>query len=131
MSAERNSQIQTGNFQKEIHCESERYQLMHIYSIILALVYPIGIPSMYATLLYRDRHEVYPDLKEHGFWSMFSSSHPSWNSLKDEEEEHEALSADHPLAFLVSAYKPRAFWFEIVECFRRIVLSRYGFVLWG
>ena len=101
-------------------CNSFKYTAMQLYAGLMIPIYPIGIPLLYAVLLYRSRFELYPGLENHGFWSMLTPSHPSWTA----PEEHQ-LSPDHPLDFLVSAYKPRAFWFEVTECVRRIALTRW------
>ena len=36
-----------------IDCDSERYHHMQAYAIAMVLVYPVGIPLLYATLLFR------------------------------------------------------------------------------
>ena len=114
-----------GNFERYLlvdystDCNSFKYLAMQVYGGLMILVYPVGIPAFYTVLLFRSRNELYPGLEKHGFRSMFTPSHCSWTA----PEEH-ALSPDHILYFLVSSYKPRAFWFELVACFRRIALSR-------
>ena len=114
-----------GNFERYLlvdfstNCNSFKYLVMQLYGGLMILVYPVGIPAFYTVLLYRSRNELYPGLEKHGVRSMFTPSHTSWTA----PEQHE-LSPEHMLFFLVSSYKPRAFWFELVECFRRIALSR-------
>ena len=39
------------------------------------------------------------------------------------DEEWEAISDWHPLSFLLSQYERRVYWFEVVECCRRLALS--------
>jgi hypothetical protein len=79
-----------------INCSSERYLLYQIYAGVMIFVFPFGIPMMYTTLLWKYRKE-FSD-------SKWKSSVPS-------------------LGFLVRSYKAGFFWFEVVECARRLILA--------
>jgi len=87
-----------------IDCNSDRYQSWEIYCGVMILIYPIGIPSLYATMLWMDRE-----------------------TLRDQDAMDRELLNGFPsvghIKFLVEAYKPKYFFFEVVECFRRLLLA--------
>ena len=41
-----------------INCDSQRYTVLLSYSIVMILIYPIGVPCLFAVLLWYDRHEL-------------------------------------------------------------------------
>ena len=87
-----------------------------IYAIIMLMVYPFGIPFLFAVLLWRERYSLCPHLEEHGIRYLFVR-HPSWLTDKESRGKESILS------FLASSYQPNTFWFEVVECYRRLLLS--------
>ena len=87
-----------------ISCTSNRYQMFVPFALIMVLVYPVGIPALYAALLLNNR-EVLSD-----------------PSAMEEEEAHDFPRVGHVL-FLVEAYSPEFFYFEVIECVRRLLLA--------
>ena len=107
------------------------YSLMYIFALIMMLIYvrspsliprkyrsltwlrvvqPLGIPAMYACLLWRAREQLYPRLKDDpnaNTWQLFIR-HASWNETVEETEEQETET--HPLDFLASPYEGHVFW---------------------
>ena len=76
----------------------------------LRVVQPLGIPAMYACLLWRAREQLYPRLKDDpnaNTWQLFIR-HASWNETVEETEEQETET--HPLDFLASPYEGHVFW---------------------
>ena len=88
-----------------------------VYAILMMMIYTFGIPAMFTVLLWKSRVELCPELKSKGIRHIIVRD-SSW-----EEGASKSHADDHMLAFLASAYLPAAFWFEIVECYRRLCLS--------
>lgn len=66
----------------------------------MILVYPIGIPSLYFVLLYKNKH---------------SLSEPNTDRFGNREIM--------PYVFLWRDFKPNMYYFEVIECFRRVLLT--------
>ena len=75
-----------------------------MFALLMVLTYPIGIPSLYLSLVYRRR----------GILAL-----PLDQRTEDEKE------AVEDLAFLVKSYKPHLWFFESIECVRRLALSSF------
>ena len=82
-----------------IECDSSKHEAFQIFAGIMIFVYPIGIPAFYAFLLYKNR-EV----------------------LKDGEERESNIDVQ-PVDGLWRPYKPERFYYEVIECLRRIMLT--------
>ncbi|CAM9126201.1 unnamed protein product [Ectocarpus sp. 6 AP-2014] len=84
-----------------IECDSSEHQAFEVYAGIMILVYPVGIPLFYAYLLYKNRRV-----------------------LKSEDEvTRESSPQVQPISDLWSPYKPGRFYYEVIECFRRMSLT--------
>eukprot|EP00617_Octactis_speculum_P026309 CAMPEP_0185755014 /NCGR_PEP_ID=MMETSP1174-20130828/13561_1 /TAXON_ID=35687 /ORGANISM="Dictyocha speculum, Strain CCMP1381" /LENGTH=758 /DNA_ID=CAMNT_0028433427 /DNA_START=174 /DNA_END=2447 /DNA_ORIENTATION=+ len=101
-------------------CETPVHDLMRIYAGIFVFVYPIGIPAMYLAILYRKRHAIDPILPE---------THARARMTDNPEDVETAItirSADHqlgPLRFLFESYEPEFWFWEILVCFERLLLT--------
>ena len=83
-----------------LECYSTKHTLFRVYAGVMGVVYPFGIPFCYAVVLYRGR-----------------------TTLKD-TVAREAITPDDGVARdLWVAYKPEVYFYEVVECARRVVLS--------
>ena len=80
-----------------IICTETKHRALQVLAAIMVLVYPVGIPLLYGVLLYRHR-EVLSDPNSH-----------KWTA--------------EPIAHLWKPYRPRVFYYEVLECGRRIVLT--------
>ncbi|CAN0382790.1 unnamed protein product [Ectocarpus sp. 12 AP-2014] len=80
-----------------IHCTDTKHQAFEVYAAIMIVVYPVGIPLLYAFLLFQRRHV-----------------------LAD-------AGADKTVALSISGlwepYRPERFYYEVVECGRRVMLT--------
>ena len=78
-----------------IDCEEPRYESMRVFAILMVLIYPVGIPAMYAVLLW-------------GMREIFATD----ESLKAE------LAAGSPnigiYAFLFEPFKRTMFYCEVI-----------------
>ena len=82
-----------------IMCDSPKHRALQIYASIMILLYPLGIPTLYACLLFRHRRIL--------------------QSERDREESLEVM----PTLDLWKPYKPQHFYYEVAECGRRILLA--------
>lgn len=83
-----------------IECDSPKHRGFQVYAGFMTLLYTVGIPVFYGVLLFRDRTV----LKQGG---------------ADREETARVTS----ISDLWSPYKPSVFYYEVVECGRRVLLA--------
>jgi len=87
-----------------VDCNSSRYKMFLWYAIAMILIYPVGIPLLYVSLLFNHRE-----------------------ILRNSEAMFREASNGYPttghLLFLTSAYKPEYYYFEVLECVRRLFLA--------
>ena len=87
-----------------IDCYSARYKQYTLFALVMIFVYPIGIPLSYYLLLRQHRY-----------------------TLFDADAVAREAKEDFPtighLIFLVEAYKPRYYYFEVIEVIRRLLLA--------
>ena len=82
-----------------IDCDSQKHRAFQIYASLMMLVYPLGIPVVYAVLLFNNRR-----------------------MLREENCREESLAARSILG-LWKPYKPERYYYEVIECSRRILLT--------
>lgn len=82
-----------------IECDSSKHHAFQIYAGFMILVYPVGIPVLYALILF---HEHKMMTKGSGY-----EAHP----------RHE------PTSNLRKPYRRSVFYYEVVECCRRVLLT--------
>ena len=130
-----------------IECDSDDvwYRPLLALAVAMAVVYVIGIPTLYSVLLYRaqpelsivpkvelskmlhfsrtHRKEASKQLGEFFFGDVARGKVVSGGNQAAEEAEWEESSDQHQLAFLIGSYEQRTYWFEVVEVSRRLALS--------
>ena len=82
-----------------IECDSDKHRALQIYAGLMIMLYPVGIPALYAGLLFSNRRV-----------------------LRDEKSREESHIA-RPISGLWKPYKPQRFYYEVIECARRILLT--------
>jgi hypothetical protein len=87
-----------------VDCSSSRYKNGYVYAVAMLLVFPLGIPFLYGCLLWKHRHELSDDA------TMERERKRGWPKLGH-------------LKFLVAAYAPKMYLFEVFECIRRLLLG--------
>ena len=85
-------------------CSTSVHTAWKAYAGLMIMVYPIGIPAVFAWLLVSNRHSI----------------------AKASAGDRLALERVQPIKDLWEPYKPRRFFFEVVECGRRIILTGLG-----
>ncbi|CAN0218885.1 unnamed protein product [Ectocarpus sp. 4 AP-2014] len=81
-----------------IQCYTTEHRVYMAYAGLMCLVYPFGIPLCYAATLYHARRGIKSDVK----------------SIRDKATVLRALHAP---------YRRDVYYYEVVECFRRVMLS--------
>jgi len=87
-----------------VDCNGARYKAYLLYAQIMILIYPVGIPFLYWSLLYSKR-------------AILS------DQLAVDEESRKGFPRIGHLKFLFLSYNADAYYFEAVECGRRLVLA--------
>lgn len=82
-------------------CSTSTHTIMEVYAGLMVLVYPIGIPAVFAWWRTSNRQDLVKDR---------SSGTTTPENLR-------------PMKDLLEPYKPRRYYYELVECGRRIVLT--------
>ena len=82
-----------------IECDSDKHRALQIYAGFMIILYPVGIPAFYA--------------------GLFFSNHRVLRDEKSREESHFARS----ITDLWKPYKPQMFYYDVIECGRRILLT--------
>ncbi|CAB1096488.1 unnamed protein product [Ectocarpus sp. CCAP 1310/34] len=80
-----------------IHCTDAKHKAFEVYAGIMVVVYPVGIPLLYAILLFQ-RRDVLGDARAD-------------------------KTVAQPIAGLWEPYRPERFYYEVIECGRRIMLT--------
>ena len=82
-----------------IECDGPRHRALMIYAGVMILLYPLGIPAFFAYLLFRNRRV-----------------------LIHEVDRKDTLSV-RSISDLWKPYRPSRFYYEVIECGRRILLT--------
>ena len=82
-----------------ILCDSLKHRALEVYAGVMVIIYPVGIPALYSMLLFRNR-SVLTDGNRRGSDVYVQSTSNLWKP-----------------------YKPSRFYYEVVECARRILLT--------
>ena len=83
-----------------IECDSSKHKAFQVYAGCMLLLYAIGIPAFYGVLLFRDRAV-----------------------LTRDQPDRDGLARTSSISDLWKPYKPSMFYYEVVECGRRISLA--------
>ena len=81
-----------------LECSISRHNAHKAYARVMACVYPVGIPVVFAFCLARHRHDLV-------------------------KPNRDGIPHLEPLNSLWAAYRPSRYYFEVVECGRRISLT--------
>ena len=93
-----------------ISCDSEKYQYFFYYALLCILIYPIGVPLFYITILYKNRRNLNPGQDE--FQELTSCTDEE--ALEWALTERMVIEQKNPsvlrLSFLYSEYEPKYYW---------------------
>ena len=83
-----------------IRCDTDKHRLFQVYAAFMIFLYPVGIPVMFAGLLYFHR-----------------------GALMDRSSVRDGNPIIKPFADLWQPYRPEMYMFELLEYLRRILLT--------
>lgn len=87
-----------------INCDGERYAQYSIYVLLMMCIYPVGLPLLYATFIWEYRE-----------------------GLRSSAVMERQASLNYPnvghILFLFEGYSSRFYWYELVDCLRRLGLT--------
>ena len=107
-----------------LSCHSPTHQQYVIYASFMVLVYPIGIPLFYLYLLFTNLLLINPPTK-------YVVKETERHIVSHEIIQLEKLNLRNNnenithLLFLFDSYRPNAWYFEVIECLRRLFLNSY------
>jgi hypothetical protein len=90
-----------------LECGTTQHTIYRVYAALMILVYPLGIPALYAALLWRHRDAVR---------ATATATRPRIDRMN-------ANSALMSSAFLWQPYTVRMYYWQVVECLRRLLLT--------
>ena len=96
-----------------INCSGPNMKFARIWASFMILFYPIGITLLYFWLLYKKRNEI---IHRNDIRDTFIGRDTVIN-------ENDQQSSVKTIKFLYESYKPKFWYFEIVETSRRLVLT--------
>ncbi|CAM9756463.1 unnamed protein product, partial [Laminaria digitata] len=116
-----------------ISCDSDLYMFFRGYAILIVLVYPLGVPVTYAAILWRKRDLLNPRIHTvamsgpgQGEETATTAQSVREPELEELEERVNARGENPKLApskFLWRDFAPFVFYYEAIECDRRILLT--------
>ena len=125
-----------------LQCYTPEYYSWLAFAVCMLFVYPLGVPASYAVLLYRHRDQLDP----HELVMPEETASDSGGSSTDQpqvlepvrrrlENDAAVLQREEDvhiqwLASLFEAYEPSCYYFEVVECLRRLMLSAMLVMFW-
>ncbi|GMH86050.1 hypothetical protein TL16_g10421 [Triparma laevis f. inornata] len=92
------------------------------YAIVMCFIYPIGIPLCYTLLLFSQRKKLNPS-KPTGNLARLAANRTGMNWEEQVIVDREEDPTIQNTIFLWGSYRPKAWWYEIFECLRRLALT--------
>jgi len=87
---------------QRIDCDSAEHKLYKWYARLMILIYPVGIPVLYLSLLMKQKDVL---------------------QLNDNDKTKMTNTEIKKLAFLYDEYEPQYWWFEVYVCVQRMSLT--------
>jgi hypothetical protein len=87
-----------------IDCSSATHKGYQAYAAVMIFVYPLGIPALYAWLLWRNKERI---------------------TAAGSDEERAKDPTLSTIKFLWEPYRKEAYWWEVAECIRRLALTGF------
>jgi hypothetical protein len=100
------------NVDLSLSCSSDRYRFGVIYAKCMIAVYPVGVPLFYLAVLWWNKDKIlqyHRDLK---------------NNVPFVEIRAKNM-AILPMEYLYGCYKPKYWYFEVIETLRRLLLTGF------
>ena len=101
-----------------VDCNSEKYKKFRSYAIAMIFLYPIGVPLTYFVAVFRSRAIIGVE----NFTEKFNLSTKVMEEDKDLRVKDERIMH---LAFLFKQYKAKFWYWEVIECLRKVILAGF------
>jgi hypothetical protein len=105
-----------------LSCHTTLHHQYVIYASVMVIIYPIGIPLFYLYLLWSNLSAINPPTKRVVKDTERHIVSPEIIQLEKLKLRDNDETISH-LAFLYESYRPGAWYFEVVECLRRLFLT--------
>ncbi|CAM9644386.1 unnamed protein product [Ectocarpus sp. 13 AM-2016] len=114
-----------------IQCHTDKHTWYKVYAGVMIMVYPVGIPILYAFILWQNRESLNPRVETGAVVNPRADGSTARTSYKakyseDLEEKLEKRRRNPdliPSMFLWKDFGPEIYYYEVVECGRRILLT--------
>eukprot|EP00903_Cladosiphon_okamuranus_P020453 g18773.t1 len=115
-----------------LSCNTTKHTWYEVYAGFMILVYPIGIPLLYAYILWVNRELLNPRIQQVGRAEPdeeMAKSPPTCSSEERQLSMQETLERRLqnpdlvPSMFLWKDFGPNMYYYEVIECGRRILLT--------
>ncbi|CAM9547013.1 unnamed protein product, partial [Laminaria digitata] len=109
-----------------VSCESSWHTFFKGYATVMIVVYPIGIPVLYAVILWNSRELLNPRIhagvkvEASGTDQATTTAGFAFNETVNARRDHPELM---PSMFLWKDFVPDLFYYEVIECGRRMLLT--------
>jgi hypothetical protein len=105
-----------------IDCDAPDRSFYLAYGSVMILVYPIGIPLVYAMVLVAYRHQINPDWRK-----VVDSNEKAFVSNRVIQQEKIKVRNTYPeidnIRNLFDSFTPKRWYFELFDCARRLCLG--------
>lgn len=105
-----------------LSCETDEHRKYVIYAAVMVFVYPLGIPLFYLYLLWSNLRAINPPTKRVVKDAERDIVSPEIIQLEKLNLRDNDDTITH-LSFLYESYRPGAWYFEVIECLRRLFLT--------
>ncbi|CAB1100084.1 unnamed protein product [Ectocarpus sp. CCAP 1310/34] len=100
-----------------IECDKPKHYTYKIYAAVMICIYPLGIPGAFCYFLARQMSRINPPTDK-GLKNQRGRKHDA-----EKMNQRRTDRAIAPTSFLWNAYYPSRYYYEVIECFRRLLLT--------
>ena len=105
----------------DISCLDSTHTAFAVYAGLCVVIYPVGIPALYFTLLFQRRRQLNPVASI----SREETTEPRMRLMTEKEviKQRDENPSNSKILFLVEPYRPTYYYWEVVEAARRLALT--------
>ncbi|CAM9452577.1 unnamed protein product [Choristocarpus tenellus] len=100
-----------------ISCHAAEHSRYILFAVIMIFIYPIGIPALFAFVLWRQKGLINPTVDEEDI--SMGKEYVEGKQLAQRSNDKNVA----PTSFLWQPYSPGGYYYEVVECARRLILT--------
>lgn len=107
-------------------CDTPMHRAWRAYAGAMVFVYPVGIPVIYFTFLRTHLNDIDPIVPATGKRGRMKEDVMNTLAAIDLRNDNSRLK---PVAFLFDAYEPQCWWWEVVVCIDRLLMTNVNLIL--